>query len=109
MKIIDVQKPLEVKFQTTQGEKVEEVKFKDFLVNHLDAYSADWAKSLQQLRQINEIVKIVEAGNGTITFERNDDWEVYEAALKIPRYKGHPGRQLLPFYEAALKAQDVTK
>lgn len=109
MHIIEVQKPLEVKFQTIQGEKVEEIAFKDFLINHLDAHSQQWAKSLTQLRQINEIVKIIEAGNGTIVFERKDDWEVYETALKNPIYKGSPGRQLLPFYDAALKAQEVEK
>ena len=110
MKTIQIPKDITLKVVTRDGQDAtEEMSFKKFVTLHVDAYSGEWAKTLTQLRQIQAIVDIIEKGSGTIVFERADDFEIYEAALKAIRYKGSIGRQLLPFYEAALKAEEVKK
>jgi hypothetical protein len=108
LRIVDVPKDLTLKLMDDQGNDVEQVMtFKKFAVYHLDAYSVEQKLSLSQLKQLQAIVDVVEAGNGTMTFKRDDDWEVYKTALGTPRYRGRAGRQLIPFYDAAVKCQEV--
>lgn len=103
MKIVDVPAPIAVKIGV-KGEVVEDVDFKKFLVFHLDHHAE--IKSLDQLRQVNKIVAAVEGGNGTIKLE-DADYTLLKAALQNPKYHTAVGRQLLPFYDAFDKAQEV--
>lgn len=110
MKIIDVPKPIVLKVVHPDGrDGTEEFAFRKFVTIHLDAYSTEWAKNWAQVKQLDEIVKIVEKEGDTIVFEREDDYEVYKAAVEIPRFKGSVGRQFIPFADAARKVQEVKK
>lgn len=110
MKTIAIPKDITLKTVDREGQdSTESMSFKKFLTIHVDSYSAEWAKSLNQLRQIQAIVDRIEVATDAITFERADDFEIYENAMKAIRYKGSIGRQLIPFYEAALKVEETKK
>jgi len=83
--------------------------FKRFATTHVDAYSKKFAQTLNQLLQIKAVVDIIEKGNGTIVFERADDFQIYEEAMKAILFTGSLGRQLIPFYLAAKKVEEVQK
>lgn len=110
MKVIQVPQDITLTVVDREGNDGAEVMtFKRFATTHVDAYSNKFAQNLNQLLQIKAVVDIIEKGNGTIVFDRADDFQIYEEAMKAILFKGSIGRQLIPFYLAAQKAEEVKK
>lgn len=80
--------------------------FKKWLVFHLDSYEA--VRTPTQIRQAAKIVGLIEEANGTIAFE-DADLEVVKGALQKTPYAPRVSRQLLGYYDAIDKAEEVKK
>lgn len=111
MKIIEVPATIKAKPFGTQAlvnrdVEVPEMTFKDFLIIHLDSYSS--VKSTKMVRQVNKIADAIEKSNGTISLE-DADFDVLKAAVEEVKVVPGMARQLLSYYDAIEKAQDVKK
>ena len=103
MKIITVPASVNV---TIEGIEPKEFPFKKALITHLDSYGE--LKTISQIRDAQKVIDAIEAGNGTITLE-DKQYELLAAACKAKVYHSAITRQLISFYDAVEKAQDVGK
>jgi hypothetical protein len=106
MKIIEVPATVTVKPITTQKGEDKAIPFKEFLGLHLDAYGN--IKTPKQVRQLGKLFDAIEAGNGTISIE-DADYDLLKAALEEIKYIPGVARQMVSYYDAVDKAQEVKK
>jgi len=104
VKVIDI--PATIKTKPAGAAPEMEISFKDWLVKHLDVYQE--IKTVSQIRQASKIVDAIEAANGTLALE-DADFAVLKGAVEKPFYVPGINRQLLPYYDAMDKAQDIKK
>lgn len=106
MKIIDVPKSVSVKpIAGGQGEP-REISFKDFCTLHLDSYAE--IKTPSQVRQAAKVFDALEAGGATLSLE-DADYELLKAAAAAVKYVPGVARQMVSYFDAIDKAQDVKK
>lgn len=102
MKIITV--PADVVFKL-DGKPVEgSVSFKQFLIQHIDAYGE--TKTVSQLRQASKIIDKIEASNGTLSLE-DSEYLIVKGACEKPVFRPGLGRQMLPYYDAVEQAKET--
>jgi len=99
MKLVKVPDPVKV-------EGVKEIPFKEWLVTHMDSFEG--VKTPSQVRQAAKIVDVIEKSNGEIAFE-DADYEVMKAAIQKTPYFPKIARQLVGYYDAFDKAEEVKK
>lgn len=106
MRVIDV--PGDVIPKGIMGKPTDEkpVSFKEWLMVHIDTYGG--IKTPSQVRQAVKIVDAIEAGNGTISIE-DAEFDILKASLQESKYVPGVARQLVSFYDALDKAQEVKK
>lgn len=102
MKIITVPKDVKVKV----GEEEKVFPFKESLIFHLDNYAE--IKSVSQLRDAQKVIDAIEAGNGTISLE-DEQFKLLKAACDKMCYRPVIARQLISYYDALEKAEEVKK
>jgi hypothetical protein len=106
MKVIEVPAAVTVKPVGDGKGESKEIPFKEFVGVHIDTYAQ--AKTAKQFRQLAKIHDALEAANGTVTLE-DADYELMKAALEEGKYFPGISRQLITYYDAIDKAQDVKK
>lgn len=114
MKIVDVPKPITVKFPLIKDGSAEprEITFKEFCLMHMDNYGS--IKSPSQVRQASKVFDAVEAakkgadGQETIALE-DAEYELLKSAVGEVKFVPGVSRQLVPYFDAIDKAQDVKK
>ena len=102
MKVVTV--PADITVKGVQKE--ETIPFKDFLVHHLDNFEG--IKTPSQVRQAGKIVGTIEAANGTIALE-DAEYEILKSALQSIKYFPKVARQLVAYWDAFDKAEEVKK
>lgn len=105
MKVIEIPAPIKAKLIGSKDEP-KEIVFKEFLALHIDTFSG--AKTPKQFRQLAKISDALEAGAGTFQVE-DADYDLLKDCLNEGKYLPGVARQLIPFYDAIEKAQDVKK
>jgi len=96
--------PADVVVKLDDGEK--EFPFKKTLVAHLDNYGE--LKTVSQIREAQKVIDAIEAGNGTIALE-DTQYDLLAAACKRVIYIPRVTRQLIAYYDAIDKAEEVKK
>ena len=108
MRLITVQEPIKVSVLLEDGRRVPiKQDFKQWLVDMIDG-SAD-KLTLRQVRQLNKIIGTIENANGSISLE-DSEYEIVKGILGpegIAKWFAGPSRQLIPFIDAVLNAQEV--
>ena len=105
MKIIEIPATLTVK-SIGPDPKPETISFKTWALLHIDLYAE--AKTVGQIRQLAKIATALET-DGT-SFQLEDaEYELLKAATGVPKYVPGVSRQMIPYYDALDKAQDVKK
>ena len=102
MKIITVPADVKVKL----GEEEREFPFKAALIAHLDNYVE--IKTISQSREAQKVIDAIEAGNGTISLE-DSQYTLLSSACKSRVYHNAITRQILSYYDAVEKAEEVKK
>lgn len=106
MKIVTVPEDVTLAITTQNGPVKDVTPFKKFLVHQLDSFEG--VKTREQIRQVDKIVKLIEASSGSIPFE-DADYAVVDDACKELRYVPEAKRQLIPFLDALEKTQELKK
>lgn len=107
MKVIEVPETVSVKPIGAQEKgEAKPISFKEFVSIHIDTYGQ--AKTPKQFRQLAKIHDALEASSGTMSVE-DADYDLLKAALEEGKYIPGISRQLVSYYDAVDKAQDVKK
>lgn len=101
MKIITC--PATVELKDVQGEALP---FKKWLLTHIDTFEG--VKTPSQVRRAAKIAGAIEESNGTVTLE-DEDYEILKSAVASVKYVPKISRQVLSYYDAVDKAQEVEK
>lgn len=104
MKILDVPPEVTPKPIGNSAQEQKPITFKEWLTIHLDTYGG--IKTPSQVRQAGKIIAAIEEGNGTIKLE-DAEFELLKGSLQEGKYLAGIARQLVTFYDAVDKAQDV--
>jgi len=106
MKIITVPKQAVLKDEVGEPLKNADVTFKMFLIRHLDGYVE--TKTASQMRQSLKVIDEIEAAKDTLTLEE-EQYKLLKAACETLRYPHGLARQMISYYDAVDRAEDVKK
>jgi hypothetical protein len=105
MKILDIPATVTVKPVGGQGEP-RQLPFREFCLTHIDTYAE--IKMTGQIRQIAKIAAALEGDAATFQLE-DAEYELLKAACGAPKFLPGVCRQVVSYYDALDKAQDVKK
>ena len=105
MKVIEIPAPIKAKLIGSKDEP-KEIPFKEFLELHTDTFSG--AKTPKQFRQLAKIAEALDGSKDTFQLE-DADYDLLKECLNEGKYLPGVAKQLIPFYDAIEKAQDVKK
>jgi len=103
MKIVDVPPDAEIKFPGRP--EAAKMSFREFLISAMDMYEPA-GKGPSNIRKAFKIVSSIEAMDGHLTLE-DADFEVLKSAVESASWKPAAARQLVAFFDAMDKVQEV--